>query len=92
MVKDLDGTAVYSPFGEITPSKHLSMVFNIFVLLQIFNMLAARKIHDEINFLSGVHTNPMFIGVWIVICVAHFGIIQFGSRAMKVHINGLSVD
>lgn len=35
----------------------------MFVWMQIFNMLCARKINDEINFLDGMHTNAMFIMV-----------------------------
>ena len=69
MVQDFDGTAIYKDFYEITPSRHLTVVFNLFVMFQIFNMLAARKIHDEFNIFEGMHTNAMFIGVWLVIVI-----------------------
>ena len=92
MVRDFDGSEIYEPFGVYTPSRHLTVVFNLFVLLQIFNMLAARKINDELNIFSGVFTNPMFISVWIVIVVGQFFIVQFGSRAMKVHIAGCTTE
>lgn len=36
-------------FDEFTPSRHFTMVFNVFVMLQFFNFLNARKINDEIN-------------------------------------------
>ena len=62
----------------------------MFVLLQIFNMLAARKINDEKNIFGGIFPNPMFISVWLVIAVGQFFIIQFGARVMKVHIAGLT--
>lgn len=65
-------------------------MFNLFVVFQIFNMLAARKIQDEINIFSGMHTNPMFIGVWVVIVFGQYFIMQFGSLAMKVHVAGLT--
>jgi Ca2+ transporting ATPase len=35
-------------------SRHITIVFNTFVFLQIFNMLNARKIHDELNTFEGV--------------------------------------
>jgi len=41
----------------------------MFVLFQIFNMLAARKIHDEFNILEGMMGNTMFMTVWLVIVV-----------------------
>lgn len=33
MVRDLDGEEVYEPFRNFTPSRHLTIVFNVFVLL-----------------------------------------------------------
>lgn len=75
MVQDFDGTAIYKDFYETTPSRHLTVVFNLFVLFQIFNMLAARKIHDEFNIFEGMHTNAMFIGVWLVIVFGQIAIV-----------------
>jgi hypothetical protein len=49
MLKSLDGVDLYKSLYDVTPSRHLTIVFNIFVWLQIFNMLAARKINDELN-------------------------------------------
>merc|ERR1719238_488173 len=67
MLEEIDLEPLYSKYKHITPSRHLSIVFNMFVWMQIFNMLCARKINDEWNFLEGVHTNPMFIMVMIFI-------------------------
>jgi hypothetical protein len=53
----------YKKYIHITPSRHLTVVFNLFVWLQIFNMLCARKINDEVNIFEGIHTNAMFIAV-----------------------------
>ena len=90
MLQGFDGTLMYEPYNDTTPSRHLTFVFNVFVLFQIFNMLAARKIKDEINIFSGLFTNLMFILVWIVIVVGQYFIVQYGSLAMKVHIAGLT--
>lgn len=90
MVRDFDGSDIYKPFQATTPSRHLSVVFNLFVLLQIFNMLAARKINDEVNIFSGIFTNAMFISVWLIIVGGQVCMVQFGGRVMKVHIAGLT--
>lgn len=90
MVQGLDGEDIYRHFESFTPSRHLSVVFNLFVLFQIFNMLGARKINDEINIFDGIFTNLMFMGVWIVIVVGQFFIVQYGGYAMKVHLDGLN--
>jgi hypothetical protein len=52
-------------------------------------MIGARKINDEINILDGVHTNGMFIGVWLVIVIGQYLIVQYGGWALKVHLDGL---
>jgi magnesium-transporting ATPase (P-type) len=49
MVRDFDGSQIYEFFANDTPSRHLTIVFNVFVLLQIFNMISSRKINDEFN-------------------------------------------
>ena len=91
MVQGLDGLEIYRHFETETPSRHLTVVFNLFVLFQIFNMIGARKINDEINILDGVHTNGMFIGVWLVIVLGQIVIVQFGGWALKVHKDGLNI-
>lgn len=49
-------------------SRHLTFIFTAFVFMQIFNMLCARKIHDEWNIFEGIHKNLIFIVLWFVIC------------------------
>ena len=39
MVRDFDGSQIYEYFANDTPSRHLTIVFNVFVILQIFNMI-----------------------------------------------------
>lgn len=45
------------------PSEHYTIVFNTFVLMQIFNELNARKIHGERNVFEGVFNNPIFCSI-----------------------------
>lgn len=91
MLQDFSGNPVYEHFYVYTPSRHLTINFNVFVFLQIFNMLAARKINDELNIFQGVFTNPMFCGVWLVIVIGQIVIVQIGGKAMKVHVAGLTM-
>lgn len=72
-------------------SRHLTVVFNLFVFLQIFNMLAARKIHDEINICEGIFGNFLYIAIVIIIIGGQIAIVQLGSFALKVHVEGLDV-
>jgi len=90
MVQGFSGEDIYRPLYKYTPSRHLTMVFNVFVWFQVFNMLAARKINDELNIFAGVFDNIWFVGVWLFIALGQVFIVQYGSLAMKVHIAGLT--
>jgi len=43
------------------PTQHFTMVFNTFVLMQIFNEINARKIHGERDVFTGIFTNMYFV-------------------------------
>lgn len=90
MVKGFENEPIYAPFYDHTPSRHMTVIFNVFVLFQVFNMLAARKINDELNIFEGVISNPAFCVVWLIIALGQVAIVQVGSIAMKVHIAGLT--
>jgi len=47
------------------PTIHFTMVFNTFVMMTLFNEINARKIHGQRNVVEGLHTNPLFIGIWL---------------------------
>jgi Ca2+ transporting ATPase len=70
------------------PSAHFTYVFNIFVLMQIFNFLNARKINDEINILEGLGRSTLFCIIMVLICVLQYFIVQFGGRAIGC-VNGV---
>jgi len=46
-------------------NQHYTMVFNVFVLMQVFNEINARKIHNEVNVFEGIMKNTFFIVIVI---------------------------
>ena len=44
---------------------HLTVLFNSFVFMQIFNEINSRKINDEHNVFDRILTNKIFMGVII---------------------------
>merc|ERR1712070_365492 len=78
-VQSIGGDDQYRWFETTTPSRHLSFVFNLFVFLQTFNMLGARKINDEKNIFEGIFKNPLFMGVWLTIFGGQILIMVFGK-------------
>ncbi len=58
------GDAIFQVAPALTvqgPSQHYTIVFNAFVLLQLFNQVNARKIRDEANILDGFLDNRLFL-------------------------------
>ncbi|MFT7800980.1 plasma membrane calcium-transporting ATPase 3-like isoform X1 [Arapaima gigas] len=45
------------------PSEHYTIIFNTFVLMQLFNEINARKIHGERNVFDGIFRNPIFCSI-----------------------------
>ncbi|XP_070686489.1 plasma membrane calcium-transporting ATPase 1-like isoform X2 [Pempheris klunzingeri] len=62
------------------PSEHYTIVFNTFVLMQIFNELNARKIHGERNVFEGILNNPIFCSIIAGTLIIQIIIVQFGGK------------
>lgn len=72
-------------------SRHITFVFHFFVLMQVWNMVCCRKIHDEWNVLSGITTNWPFVFIWILILALQFVIVAIGSTAFRLSDYGLDM-
>mmetsp|Transcript_46009 Transcript_46009/g.75054 ORF Transcript_46009/g.75054 Transcript_46009/m.75054 type:complete len:1069 (-) Transcript_46009:310-3516(-) len=66
------------------PSVHYTMIFNTFVMLQVFNQINCRKLYGEINVFEGIFKNPIFVGILLVIIVGQILIVTLGGHAFKV--------
>nr|BCY27130.1 plasma membrane Ca++ ATPase isoform a [Phallusia philippinensis] len=64
-----------------TPTQHFTIIFNTFVLMQIFNEINARKIHGERDVFSGIFTNPIFCSILIGTLVLQILIVEVGGQA-----------
>ncbi|XP_036609320.1 plasma membrane calcium-transporting ATPase 4 isoform X1 [Trichosurus vulpecula] len=62
------------------PSQHYTIVFNTFVLMQLFNEINARKIHGERNVFEGIYRNPIFCAVLIGTFVLQVLIVEIGGK------------
>jgi len=52
---------------RFTDSRHLTVVFNLFVYMQVANMFCARKINDEFNIFEGIHKNGLYAVIVVII-------------------------
>ncbi|XP_017296560.1 plasma membrane calcium-transporting ATPase 1-like isoform X4 [Kryptolebias marmoratus] len=73
-------TPLHSP-----PSEHYTIVFNVFVMMQLFNEINARKIHGERNVFEGVYKNPIFCSVVLGTFALQIIIVQFGGKPFSCH-------
>lgn len=90
-LRDWDGTPLWMQHEKkYGVSRHMTNVFNVFTVMQIFNLINARKIHDEKNIFDGIFKNYMFVCVWIGIICSQVVIIEVGSSALKVSNEGLA--
>ncbi|XP_067293234.1 plasma membrane calcium-transporting ATPase 4 [Pseudorasbora parva] len=72
------------------PSEHYTIVFNTFVMMQLFNEINARKIHGERNVFEGIFKNLIFCTIVFGTFVIQVIIVQFGGKPFSCV--GLSVE
>jgi Ca2+ transporting ATPase len=77
---------------DIGPSRHFTYVFNIFVMLTIFNEFNARRIKDELNIFEDILRNRLFLYIWFFTFGMQVLIVQIGNYALAVHYEGLTVE
>ncbi|KAG8439551.1 hypothetical protein GDO86_005665 [Hymenochirus boettgeri] len=62
------------------PSQHYTIVFNTFVMMQLFNEINARKIHGERNVFEGIFNNVIFCSIVLGTFIIQIIIVQFGGK------------
>ncbi|KAM3872457.1 plasma membrane calcium-transporting ATPase 3b isoform 2-T2 [Diretmus argenteus] len=62
------------------PSEHYTIIFNTFVLMQLFNEINARKIHGERNVFDGIFSNPIFCSIVVGTFLMQIVIVQWGGK------------
>ncbi|XP_040264674.1 plasma membrane calcium-transporting ATPase 1 isoform X2 [Bufo bufo] len=62
------------------PSQHYTIVFNTFVMMQLFNEINARKIHGERNVFEGIFNNLIFCSIVLGTFIIQIIIVQFGGK------------
>merc|ERR1711916_24073 len=63
--------------------EHITIVFNTFVICQVFNEFNARSIGNDMNVFRGIAGNPIFIGIIIFTIIAQYGLVEYGGDFVK---------
>lgn len=73
-------------------SKQYTVVFNTFVLMQLFNEYNARKLFGEFNIFTGLTENPLFVAISVVTMGLQILAAMVGGVSLRVHPDGLSAE
>jgi Ca2+ transporting ATPase len=77
---------------EFSATTHYTVVFNTFVLCQLFNEICCRVIDDGFNIFVRIETNLMFIVIWIVEIGAQALIVLFTTFVFNVSSPSISAE
>ncbi|UXI20155.1 hypothetical protein NH340_JMT06098 [Sarcoptes scabiei] len=75
----LDFDSGYQNGNKYSSNVHFTMLFNVFVLMTLFNQINSRKINGERNVFEGITTNKAFCAIFLSTFVIQILIIQFGN-------------
>merc|ERR1719198_856338 len=79
----------HRPHGG-APTQHLTIMFNTFVLMQVFNEINARMVHGERNVFAGIFTNKLFIIIAVGTILVQIMLVELTGRAFMV--KSLSIE
>mmetsp|Transcript_4290 Transcript_4290/g.13724 ORF Transcript_4290/g.13724 Transcript_4290/m.13724 type:complete len:1009 (+) Transcript_4290:1477-4503(+) len=66
------------------PGQHFTVIFNVFVYLQLFNMINARRLEGERDVFSGMVSNHLFMGILVGCGVIQAVLVEFTGRFVNV--------
>ena len=60
-----------------------TVVFNVFVFMQVFNEFNSRRVDDNIHILRGILKHHIFIAIFVITVIVQFIVCQFGGAAFQ---------
>jgi len=76
--------------AECEYTQHYTCLFNTFVMMTLFNQIAARKLLNEFNLFSGIFNNVYFLVIVGLEGAMQVGFIQLLGKAVGCYKDGLS--
>jgi magnesium-transporting ATPase (P-type) len=72
------------------PTQHYTILFNTFVMMTLFNQIAARKLNNEYNLWAGITENKIFIGIILTEFIGQVVFVQFAGDFAECYDEGLT--
>jgi len=76
--------------GKLFATTHFTIIFNMFVMMQLFNQICCRVIDDTLNIFFRIEKNYSFFLIMLIELVGQIILVQFTSVVFKVALGGLS--
>jgi len=81
-------TMFYVPIGRglskgARPTEHYSMIFHTFVMMQCFNEINSRKVHNEMNVFEGIFRTSLFTVIVVGTILVQFVLCEYGGIAFR---------
>ena len=71
-------------------TQHYTILFNTFVMMTLFNQIAARKLNNEYNLFAGITENKIFLSIMFVEFIAQIIFVQFAGNFAECYSDGLT--
>lgn len=68
---------------KVVDHTHNTIIFNTFIFCQIFNIYSSRMLFNELNFFSGLETNPIFLVLSICMIGCQIFLIELGGEFVQ---------
>jgi len=78
--------------GHTPPSRHFTILFTVFVLMQLFNQINSRKLHGESNVFVGILDNRFFVLIMAMEFLMQLVMVEFPWVNLAMGCKGLSMN
>lgn len=88
--KGLNADAIFTPdqhenWDHTEKMLHYTIIFQVFVFMQIFNLINSRKIFDEKNVFSYFFNNVWFIVIFLLTIIIQMILVEIGGKFVKTY-------
>jgi len=64
---------------EVGSVYHITVIFNTFVMCQLFNEINSRKLNNELNVFAGLFNNSIFLSILVFTIIVQWFFVEFGG-------------
>eukprot|EP00283_Hemiselmis_rufescens_P003929 CAMPEP_0173418082 /NCGR_PEP_ID=MMETSP1357-20121228/310_1 /TAXON_ID=77926 /ORGANISM="Hemiselmis rufescens, Strain PCC563" /LENGTH=1081 /DNA_ID=CAMNT_0014380511 /DNA_START=137 /DNA_END=3382 /DNA_ORIENTATION=- len=78
--------------GHTPPSRHFTILFTVFVMMQLFNQINSRKLHGEPNVFVGILDNKFFVAIMAMEFFMQLVMVELPGVNLAMGCKGLNMN